>query len=148
MTLGIKIPHVTLTRAAIWTTISFGFIQVIRLATNIVVTQLLAPELFGLMVIANAFKNGIELISDMGIGQSIVHNKNADDPEFYNTSWTLQWIRGIVLWALAVGASAPISYFYQTPILAFIIPIASFVLVFLRFYINKPVPSSKEATGR
>jgi O-antigen/teichoic acid export membrane protein len=73
---------------------------------------------------------GIEFISDVGINQNIIYNKNADDPEFYNTAWTLQLMRSVVLWLVFVAAAAPMARFYQSPILAVVVPITSFSIVF------------------
>ena len=128
-----KIAHFTLTKGAIWTIVSFGGSQLIRLSANIVLTRLLAPELFGIMTIVNAFRTGVELVSDVGIGQNIISNKNADDPDFYNTAWTLQSIRGLLLWVIACGAAAPVAHFYEAPSLRLILPVASFVLVLSGF---------------
>src|SRR6478736_6077527 len=84
-----KIPRIVITKNAIWTAGAFGILQIIRLATSVVLTRLLAPELFGIMVIVNSLKAGIELLTDVGIGQSIIYNRNAEDSDFYNTAWTL-----------------------------------------------------------
>jgi O-antigen/teichoic acid export membrane protein len=128
-----KLAHVTLTKGTIWTLASFGGGQLIRLSTNVILTRLLAPQLFGIMVIVNALKTGVELVSDVGIGQSIVYNKNADDPDFCNTAWTLRSIRGLLLWGVVCAAAAPIAHFYENPTLLLILPIASFVLVISGF---------------
>src|SRR5450759_1366130 len=128
-----KIAHFTLTKGAIWTIVSFGGSQLIRLSTNIVLTRLLAPELFGIMIIVNTFRTGVELVSDVGIGQNIISDKNADDPDFYNTAWTLQSIRGLLLWVIACGAAAPVAHFYEAPSLRLILPVASLVLVLSGF---------------
>ncbi len=81
----------------------------VRLATSVVLTRLLAPELFGIMVIFNSLKAGIELLTDVGIGQSIIYNRNAEDPDFYNTAWTLAAIRGVILWVLACAVTVPVA---------------------------------------
>ena len=81
---------------------------------------------FGLFT---ACEFGTELISDLGVGQSIVYNENAEDPDFYNTAWTLQIIRGIILWAAFLGAAIPIAHLYQSNIFLYIIPVSAFSLV-------------------
>jgi len=128
-----KIAHVTLTKGTIWTIMSFGGSQFFRLSTNIILTRLLAPQLFGIMVIVNALNTGVELISDVGIGQNIIYNKNGDEPTFANTAWTLQSLRGVLLWVIACIFAGPVARYYETPILLIIIPIASFVLVLSGF---------------
>jgi O-antigen/teichoic acid export membrane protein len=110
----------------IWTVGTYGIQVALRLVTSIILARLLAPELFGIMVIVTSLKVGIELISDVGIGQNIIYHKDANDPEFYNTAWTLQVIRSVGLWLVAVIAAVPISRFYQSPILAFVVPLVVF----------------------
>ena len=104
-----KIPHVTVTKNAVWTVGTFGLLQCVRLATSVVLTRLLAPELFGIMVIFNSLKAGIELLTDVGIGQSIIYNRNAENPDFYNTAWTLAAIRGVILWIVACVVTVPVA---------------------------------------
>ena len=75
-----------LLRNAVWTVGSFGLSQGLRLVMNIILARLLAPELFGIMVIVNSLRTGIELLSDVGIGQNVIYHKDGNDPEFYNTA--------------------------------------------------------------
>jgi O-antigen/teichoic acid export membrane protein len=124
-----KIPQNVFAKGLFWTLASFGAGQVIRFSTNVALTRLLAPDLFGIMVIVNTMKTGIELLSDVGIGQSIVYNKDSEDPDFHNTAWTLQCIRGALLWIVACAITLPVAHFYKTPDLLTIIPVASLVLV-------------------
>jgi O-antigen/teichoic acid export membrane protein len=120
-------------KGTLWTIGAFGFGQVLRLATNVLLARLLAPELFGIMLIVTSLIVGIELMSDVGIGQNIIYHKNADDPDFYNTAWTLQTIRGVVLWLVALVVAWPLASFYQYPILAFVVPLATFGIVLTGF---------------
>jgi O-antigen/teichoic acid export membrane protein len=77
------------------------------------------------MTIANTFKTGIELVSDIGPGQNIVSSSNSDNPKFYNTIFSLQAIRGALLW-LALSATAPfIAAIYKIPELLWIIPVVA-----------------------
>jgi len=78
MTYSIKFPLT----GAVWTIGAYGVGQLIRVATNVILTRLLAPELFGIMLIVYSLRTGLTLISDIGIGQNIVYNKSADDPDF------------------------------------------------------------------
>ena len=89
-------------RAGFWT--FFGHIssQAVRLGSNLIMTRLLVPEMFGVMAIANLVLFGLALFSDVGIGQGIVQSRRGHDPVYLNTSWTVQIIRGIVIWLLAL----------------------------------------------
>jgi O-antigen/teichoic acid export membrane protein len=116
-----------------WTVGAFGFAQALRLVTNIILARLLAPQLFGIMLIVNSIRIGIEFISDVGIGQNIIYHQNANDPEFYNTAWTLQAIRSVGVWLIALILAAPVARFYQSPILVFIVPLIAFTSVLAGF---------------
>jgi O-antigen/teichoic acid export membrane protein len=122
-----------LLKGAIWTIGAYGLGQALRLATNVFLAQLLAPELFGIMLIVNSLRMGIELISDVGIGQNIIYHKHANDPDFYNTAWSLQAIRSVLLWLVALAVAAPLARFYQTPILVYIVPLTAFGIVLSGF---------------
>src|SRR5229473_8211863 len=111
-----------LLNGTVWTIGGYGLSTAIRTATNIVLARLLAPEIFGTMLIVYTLRMGIELISDVGINQNIVYNKNADNPEFYNTAWSLQLLRSIALWLIFAAAAVPLARFYQSPILAVAVP--------------------------
>jgi O-antigen/teichoic acid export membrane protein len=114
-----------LVKGTAWTLGTYGANQVLRLLTNVALARLLAPELFGIMLIVYSLRAGIELVTDIGIGQSIVYNKDADDPDFYNTAWSLGLIRNIVLWLVTLAAAVPVANFYHISILIFILPITT-----------------------
>jgi len=102
---------------------------VIRLATSVVLARLLAPEIFGIMQVVYSVQNGIALISDIGLGQNIIYNQNAEDPDFYNTAWSLQVVRGVLLWAVFSAVAIPVGRFYQSPMFIGIIPVVAFSFV-------------------
>lgn len=104
-------------RGASWTTMGFGAQQVLRLASNLVLTRLLFPEAFGLMALAQVFSQGLAMLSDIGVGPSIVQNDRGDDPDFLATAWTMQVIRGFVLAMAMCLLAYPASWFYEEPIL-------------------------------
>ena len=115
-----------LMKGAAWTIGSYGVGQLVRFAGNVALSRLLAPELFGIMLIVNSLTTGAALVSDLGLGQNIVQNRNAEDPEFYNTAWTLQVIRGFLLWAMCTAAAIPLSHFYGSSSLLIIMPVVAF----------------------
>jgi O-antigen/teichoic acid export membrane protein len=110
-------------RGVLWTVLNYGASQVLRLGGNLLLTRLLYPEFFGLMTLVNLFLVGLRLFSDVGIGLSIVQNKRGDDPAFVNTAWTIQVIRGFVLWAFCLVITYPLSVFYGKPELLWLLPV-------------------------
>ena len=110
-------------RSAVWTVFGYGTGQALRFGSNLILTRLLVPEYFGLMTVVNTLRIGIELFSDIGILQSIVNNKRGDEPVFLNTAWTLQTIRGVILWLFLLIVTFPIATFYHDQNLLWLIPI-------------------------
>ena len=108
---------------------SYVVSQVVRLAANLVLTRLLAPDAFGLMALVTMFIVGLSLFSDAGIGPSILQHRRGDDPEFLNTAWTIQVVRGVLLWLAACALAWPAAWFYEAPMLATILPVAALSLV-------------------
>ncbi|NWG87692.1 MAG: oligosaccharide flippase family protein [Hydrogenophilaceae bacterium] len=89
-------------RAAVWATTNHLIRQVLRLGTNLVMTRLLAPDMFGVMAIANVFIAWLMLFSDFGLHQNIIQSKRGNDPVFLNTVWAVTIIRGAILCAVAL----------------------------------------------
>ena len=120
-------------KGTIWTLVGQGGSQVLRLGSNLILTRLLAPDLFGIMALVNVLMVGLNMFSDIGIGPSIIQNDKGDDEEFLNTAWTIQVIRGFVLWLCACIAAWPFSIFYGEPQLALLVPVASLITVISGF---------------
>lgn len=104
-------------RGSGWTIAGFGASQALRLTSNLILTRLLFPEAFGLMALAQVFLTGLNMLSDIGVGPSIVQNKRGDDPDFLATAWTLQIIRGVVLFLGMCVIAYPVSLIYDEPML-------------------------------
>lgn len=111
-------------RGVAMTLTSFGGANLMRLASNLVLTRLLMPEAFGLMALVQVFITGLIMFSDTGINTSIVQNKRGDDPAFLNTAWTMQIGRGVLLWILCCAIAYPAGSLYDEPMLATTLPVA------------------------
>jgi O-antigen/teichoic acid export membrane protein len=94
-------------RGSAWTLLGYGGSQILRLAGNLVLARLLVPEAFGIMALVNVFLQGLAMFSDVGIGPSIVQNKQGASPAFLRTAWTIQVVRGFGL-GLATLLLAPL----------------------------------------
>jgi len=121
------------TQGALWTIAGYGASQILRFSGNLILTRLLFPELFGLMGIVNIFIVGLHLFSDVGIGVNIIQNKRGDDPDFYNTAWTIQVIRGFGLWLTCLVIAFPVSQVYNQTSLVWLIPVVGLTTVFSGF---------------
>lgn len=135
-------------KGAIWSFSGYGVKQVLRFANQLVLARLLVPEIFGQMALVNVFIVGLEMMSDIGINHSVVQNKRGDDPNFLNTAWTMQIIRGLLLGILACSLAWPMSQFFDVPILLSAIPIAGLVAVLRGFNSTKLVIAQRELNTR
>lgn len=112
-------------RASIFEMTGFGGSQVVRLGGNLILTRLLFPEAFGLAALVSIVLQGLELLSDVGFSQAVVQNRRGDDPTFYNTAWSMQIIRGGILFAVCGVIAVPFSMFYEEPILSGLLAVAA-----------------------
>jgi O-antigen/teichoic acid export membrane protein len=113
-------------QSGLWTITGYASMQVLRLAFNLILTRLLVPEIFGLMALVTVFLQGLAMFSDIGLGPSIVQSKSGDDPQFLNTAWTLQIVRGFALWLCSCLIAWPVAVFYEEPILMWLLPAVGF----------------------
>jgi O-antigen/teichoic acid export membrane protein len=121
------------TRSSAYIMGSYMVAQVIRLAANLILTRLLFPEAFGLMALVMLFLQGLQMFSDVGVGPSIMQNKRGDEPAFLNTAWTIQVIRGALLWLTTILLAYPVANFYGEPQLAQLLPVAGLSLFIAGF---------------
>ena len=110
-------------RATLWTIISYGATQALRVVNSIILTRLLMPEAFGEMIVVITLIVGMGMLSDIGLEPSVVQSKRGDETTFLNTAWTLQSVRGIMLWIVALLLAYPAAHFYKDPRLLYVLPV-------------------------
>ncbi len=130
-------------RSSALTVGSFGLSQGLRLLSNLILTRLLFPEAFGLMGLVTVFLIGLAMFSDVGLGPGISRSPRGDDPDFLNTAWTLQILRGVFLFLAGCALAWPASVFYDEPLLAGMLALAS-----VQFLITGVMPTRRETANR
>jgi len=86
------------------------------------------------MALVQVVLGGIQMVSDVGISNSVVRDKRGDNVDYLNTAWTMQIIRGIIIWCLCWIVAYPIAIFYKAPDLALLIPIVGISALAQGFY--------------
>jgi O-antigen/teichoic acid export membrane protein len=124
-------------RSSAWVLIGFGGANVLRLVSNLILTRLLFPEAFGLMALVQVFITGLAMFSDLGLNVSIIQNKRGEAPNFLNTAWSIQIIRGVVLWLGACALAYPAAQIYNEPLLAQLLPVVGLTAVIRGFTTTK-----------
>lgn len=120
--------------AGSWNLVSQVASQVMRLGGNLIMARLLLPEMFGVMLIATTVSVLLHLLSDVGLRQNIIQSHRGDDPQFLNTAWTVQVIRGFVLfiltlllalgaWLAQVAELWPADSTYAAPVLPLVLAV-------------------------
>lgn len=130
-------------RAAGLTAAGFVAAQVLRLAANLVLTRLLFPEAFGLMALVTVVLVGLAMLSDVGLGPAIAQHGRGDEADFLDTAWTLQVIRGVLLWLATLVLAWPVAALYAAPELALLLPVAG-----LSLFLNGFLPTRIETAVR
>ncbi len=130
-------------RSSALTVGGFGFSQVLRLASNLVLTRLLFPEAFGLMALVMVFMIGLQMFSDFGVGPAILRSERGDEPAFLDTVWTVQILRGVALFVIGCLLAAPVATFYGEPVLFGMLLVAS-----TQFLALGLMPTRRETANR
>ncbi|MBU2969270.1 oligosaccharide flippase family protein [Pseudoalteromonas sp. C2R02] len=120
-------------RSAAWTFVGFGGSMFLRMVSSLILTRIFMPEIFGLMAIISAITIGIALFSDFGISTSIIQNPKGREIGFLKTAWTLQVMRGFILWGGVSLLSTPLASLYGEAELKYILPVIGFSFVIAGF---------------
>jgi O-antigen/teichoic acid export membrane protein len=141
-------------RAGGWNTGGHVLAQAIRLGSNLLMTRLLVPEMFGVMSIATMVTVILALLSDVGLAQNIVQSRRGEDPVFLDTAWVIQIIRGCIIWLIGLGLSlalhvanvwgiVPANSAYASPVLPLVIAVISFEAVISSLASTKMATASR-----
>jgi O-antigen/teichoic acid export membrane protein len=140
--------------AGFWSIAGFALTYAIRLGSSLLMTRLLVPQVFGVMAIATMVMVGLAMFSDFGLQPNIVQSRRGSDPAYLNTAWTIQIIRGLLLWLIALCISLlvfaanhvgflPKASAYADPFLPRVIAVVSVTVAILGFQSTKLFEASR-----
>lgn len=112
---------------------AYAVTQGLRLVSNLILTRLLFPEAFGIMALVSVVLVGLSMFSDMGIGPAISRHPRGDEPEFLDTAFSFDVVRGAVLWLLTCALAWPMAGIYAAPELMQLLPAAGLTLFIAGF---------------
>jgi O-antigen/teichoic acid export membrane protein len=103
--------------------------QALRFASNIIMARLVSEVAFGQHALVMTITTGLWLVSDLGLGHSLVRHTR-DDDTFVHTAWTMGVVRAVLL-LVAGGVLAPIvAAFYDEPLLLWLLPLCALRIFF------------------
>ncbi|AOR77928.1 oligosaccharide flippase family protein [Novosphingobium resinovorum] len=103
--------------------------NLLRAVSSMILTRLLAPEVFGISGVIASLQLTIALLSDFGFQGFIVRQKDGDRKRFLDTVWTVAVLRSLLLTAIMALLAVPMAHVLGRPELAPLIAAAS--LLFL-----------------
>ena len=92
-----------------WSLAGHFIAQLVRLGSSLVLTRLLAPEIYGVMSVAYLVFTGIGMLSDLGLGAIASQSRRGDEPKFLNMLWVVQVARGAVITLIALMLAGALS---------------------------------------
>jgi O-antigen/teichoic acid export membrane protein len=69
---------------------------------------------------------GAAMLTDMGIGASIVQKDHGDSATFLNTAWTVQILRSLLIFVGICALAIPLAKLYSEPLIAAMLPVVGF----------------------
>lgn len=80
--------------------------------SKMVLTRLLFSQEMGLMVMILSLTQLFEVLTEIGIKQSVIQNKNGAEPDYLNMAWWFQSLRAIGLYSVAFIVTPWLCGFY------------------------------------
>lgn len=100
--------------ASAWSAAGSGASMVLRFISRLVLAKLLlnaAP--MGDIAIITVVMSGLEMISDLGINYGVVQHRKAGGQAYLGTAFSVQVMRGVVIWAIASALAQPMASMYH-----------------------------------
>ncbi len=106
---------------------------VLRFINSVVFSHMFVPEYFGLLALVTTLIVGLNLFSHLGLQDSVVQNPRGDEPDFLNTAWTMQVLRGFGIFLVSCLVAWPAARFYHVPQMLWLVPLLGFGAVIAGF---------------
>ena len=102
--------------ASAWSAAGYGIQTALRFISRLVLAKLVTDASpLGDVAIVAVILAGLEMISDLGIGFSIIQHKDAAEDRYIGTAFSVQAIRGVAIWAVASALSPVVARIYHEP---------------------------------
>ncbi|MDC1287759.1 oligosaccharide flippase family protein [Gammaproteobacteria bacterium] len=92
--------------ASVITIASISTNQIVRFGTNLILTRLLVPEMFGVMSICMTIIAAFVMLSDAGLRQYVSWSKDGVDPKVLDTVWMMRIFRSSIITLLMLIVAA------------------------------------------
>jgi len=106
-----------------------------RFIRSMILARILAPDQIGIMAIVMSFSMAFEALTEVGVKQSIIQNKQGANTGYLNVAWWMQVARALSFFGIASLSAPWISSFYDKPELLPLLRVA-FIAIALRGFVS------------
>jgi hypothetical protein len=89
--------------------------NVLRALSSVVLTRLLAPEVFGISGVIASIIFAFGMVSDLGFQAFVVRHPDGDNPRFLDTIWTMAVLRSVILTCAAFALAPTMAHLFGKP---------------------------------
>jgi len=107
-----------------WVAVSRVVVNLIGFASTVLLARLLTPSDFGLVAIATGISAVIMAMTELSLSQALIRCRDPQE-DHYDTAFTLNLIRAVLLAGLIAAIAVPFARFYGDPRLTAIILVAA-----------------------
>ena len=100
-----------LIKGSAWMSASRAIVNVLSLLSTIVLARLLVPDDFGLVSLAMTFLMIVTSVTELSLSMALVRHE-APTPAHFDTAWTLNALRGLLVGALFAAGGWPVAAIY------------------------------------
>ena len=101
----------------------------LRFGGNLVLTRLLAPEAFGVMLVVTSVAYILTMLTETGVSPFIIRAEGGDDPRRLDTLWTVSVLRGALTMTLVIIGAPLFAHAIGKPEVALPLQVASVMLL-------------------
>lgn len=116
-------------KGGFWTSLSTGVVMLAQFGRVMILTRFLEKSDFGTVAIINMVIGLCVTFTDLGFSSVIMYKQKLTDREYSSLYWA-QFLLFVVLYLLLALASPLVASFYDTPILAALIPLSGLSVIF------------------
>jgi lipopolysaccharide exporter len=88
-------------RGSAWLSVGNIAEKILAFASKIILARLLMPQDLGVVVLISSITALFECMTEVGVKQCVIQNKEGDKPDFLNMAWWFSAIRGCTLFMFA-----------------------------------------------
>jgi len=134
-------------RSGAWVAMSSVGVAALTFVRGVVLARLLTPDTFGLMAVSLMATRLIEIFTETGFGQALVHRQQRFE-DARDTAFTLMVLRGFGLALLSLLIAPGVAWFYDEPVLRGVVSVIGVSFILLGFQNINTVALQKQLDFR